>query len=445
MLWGCKKEEPINYVILSGTITNKTEDFTIMSRDRSFKHALTMGEDGSFLDTLRVNAGTYMLYGGKNVAAVYLEKGNNIIINADANNFDETLSFSGKGSEVSKYLVAKSAKEKELKGEGRTFYTLEEADFKAKAKEIETTLKKMVDTQEGVSEEFKAKEKKDLHYAYLMNLNSYGQYHSYYAKKPDFKPSDSFLTEFKDFDFNNEEDYIASANYRQLVSGNVMDEAQKMIKDESLSYNMASLKSATNIKNEYIKNDILYSTAKMGMTFTNDVQGYYKIFMDASTDDKNNKEISETYNKLKTVAPGQPSPKFVDYENYAGGSTSLDDLKGKYVYIDIWATWCGPCKAEIPFLQKVEKQYHGKNIEFVSISVDRKADHDKWKAMVKEKELGGIQLFTGNDFKTKFIEDYFVMGIPKFILLDPNGDIVQSSAPRPSDEKLIELFDELGV
>ena len=65
--------------------------------------------------------------------------------------------------------------------------------------------------------------------------------------------------------------------------------------------------------------------------------------------------------------------------------------------------------------------------------------------MVKDKELGGIQLFTGNDFKSEFIEDYFVMGIPKFILLDPNGNIVKSSAPRPSDAKLIDLFNQLEI
>ena len=55
----------------------------------------------------------------------------------------------------------------------------------------------------------------------------------------------------------------------------------------------------------------------------------------------------------------------------------------------MWATWCNPCKKEIPFLQKVEKQYHGKNIEFVSISVDQEKDHDTWKKMVADKNLSG--------------------------------------------------------
>ncbi|GAA3604243.1 TlpA disulfide reductase family protein [Flavivirga amylovorans] len=140
---------------------------------------------------------------------------------------------------------------------------------------------------------------------------------------------------------------------------------------------------------------------------------------------------------------GKESPKFTDYENYAGGLTSLDDLKGKYVYIDMWATWCGPCKKEIPFLKEVEKAYHGKPIEFVSISIDRQNAYDTWRSMVKEKELSGIQLFAKED-KT-FADAYKITGIPRFILIDPQGNVIDADAPRPSDEELKSLFNELNI
>ena len=74
-------------------------------------------------------------------------------------------------------------------------------------------------------------------------------------------------------------------------------------------------------------------------------------------------------NLAKSKLVNTMSPSF-NYDNYAGGKTKLEDFKGKYVYIDVWATWCGPCRAEIPFLKKVEEKYHDKNITFVSISVD---------------------------------------------------------------------------
>ncbi|PHR71023.1 MAG: thioredoxin [Lutibacter sp.] len=150
--------------------------------------------------------------------------------------------------------------------------------------------------------------------------------------------------------------------------------------------------------------------------------------------------------QLKEDLPkGSKSPTFEKYENYKGGITSLSDLKGKYVYVDVWATWCGPCKREIPFLKEVEKKYHGKNIEFVSMSIDVEKDHDKWKAMVADKELGGIQLFAPKNWSSEFVQNYKITGIPRFLLIDPNGNVVTPSAPRPSEEALIELFDQENI
>ncbi|WP_435254143.1 TlpA family protein disulfide reductase [Tenacibaculum sp. A30] len=159
------------------------------------------------------------------------------------------------------------------------------------------------------------------------------------------------------------------------------------------------------------------------------------------------KYLTKVYNDkqylAKNLAKGMASPKFVDYENNAGGTTSLDDLKGKYVYIDLWATWCQPCKNEIPFLKQVEAKYHNKNIAFVSISVDRQKDYETWKQMIVDKELTGVQLYAKED--KSFMDAYRVSGIPRFILLDPQGNIVDSNAPRPSNPKLVELFESLNI
>ncbi|MCF7560677.1 TlpA family protein disulfide reductase [Sabulilitoribacter multivorans] len=162
---------------------------------------------------------------------------------------------------------------------------------------------------------------------------------------------------------------------------------------------------------------------------------------------------------LKTELPkGSPSPSFEDYENYKGGTTSLSDLKGKYVYVDVWATWCGPCKAEIPSLKKLEKDYHGKNIQFVSLSVDDGRGYraetkeeaatlakEGWKAMIKEKELGGIQIIAPEGWQSQFVRDYKINGIPRFLLIDPEGNIVSPDAPRPSSESITKLFTELNI
>ena len=142
--------------------------------------------------------------------------------------------------------------------------------------------------------------------------------------------------------------------------------------------------------------------------------------------------------KLEGIA----SPSFT-YENHKGGTTKLEDFKGKYVYIDVWATWCGPCRAEIPFLKKVEEKYHGKNIEFVSISVDVDKDHEKWQKFVTEKELGGVQLFADKNWNSDFIKAFGINSIPRFLLIDPTGKVVKADAARPSSEELTKLLDTL--
>lgn len=136
------------------------------------------------------------------------------------------------------------------------------------------------------------------------------------------------------------------------------------------------------------------------------------------------------------------APSF-EYENHAGGKAKLEDFKGKYVYIDVWATWCGPCRAEIPSLKMVEEKYHGKNIAFLSISVDENKDHEKWKTFVTEKQLGGVQLFADKNWNSDFIKYFEINSIPRFLLIDPSGKVVNADADRPSNPRLQKTLDAL--
>ena len=119
------------------------------------------------------------------------------------------------------------------------------------------------------------------------------------------------------------------------------------------------------------------------------------------------------------------------YKNQDEKLVKLSDFKGKYVFVDIWATWCGPCKAQMPYLKQLENEMHGKNIEFVSISVDVPKDRQKWLDYVKENEMVGHTLMADNAFKDEMMIKYGVKAIPRFILIDPKGNIVSSNTPQP--------------
>lgn len=141
--------------------------------------------------------------------------------------------------------------------------------------------------------------------------------------------------------------------------------------------------------------------------------------------------------QAKAKMVGTAAPDF-EYESIEGKKVKLSDFKGKYVYIDVWATWCGPCRAEIPHLKKLEENLHGKNIEFVSISVDYEKDYEKWKKFVADKQLGGVQLYADKSWESSFIQSFGINSIPRFILIDPNGNVVSSDEDRPSQPKLQE-------
>lgn len=161
--------------------------------------------------------------------------------------------------------------------------------------------------------------------------------------------------------------------------------------------------------------------------------------------------FKQAYSNNKLMGKGKPSPKFENYVDFKGGKKSLDSFKGKYVYIDVWATWCGPCIREIPSLKSIEKEFHKKNIEFVSISTDEsrrnggswEAAEKKWRDFVKEKQMSGVQLWSGQDYS--FQQAYQISGIPRFILIDPKGNIVDANAPRPSDPRLKTLLQSLDM
>lgn len=442
----CKNEAPvIDYAVVLGKFENTSEDEIILSNmvDRKVSDTINVNPDGTFKDTIRLQKGHYYLKYDKSMSPIYIEEGYQLNITANVKYLDSTMNITGNGSEENLFLKERKNKVDEFDGD-ENFYMLNEEEFKEKIKQKKAIQDELIAENKKIAPQFKSSQKRDIEYEYLVALNNYESYHEYYTKKPDFKVSENFLDKTKTIAFDSEEDYSISRAYKNLVASHYIDEAKKMSESDSLPEDVARIIAYGKIPIEKIRTDLL-NNAIFGITVTKHLNDYYGAFKTASTNQEQMKTIDAYYDKLKMIQVGEPSPKFHKYENYASGDSSLDDFKGKYVYIDVWATWCGPCLAQIPALKAIEKLYHDRNIEFVSISVDKSKDYEKWKTMIKERELGGVQLIADKDFESNFIKDYVIRGIPKFILLDPKGNIVNANAPRPSDKKLIDLFDELSI
>jgi thiol-disulfide isomerase/thioredoxin len=108
---------------------------------------------------------------------------------------------------------------------------------------------------------------------------------------------------------------------------------------------------------------------------------------------------------------------------------SLNHLQGRYVVVDVWATWCGPCKREAPYFEELAEQYTSESLAFVSVSIDE--DKDKWLVDVQRKQGKVLQIWTGTD--DRFTKAFDINSIPRFMLIGPRGEIINDDMPPPSD------------
>ncbi len=439
----CKQEVKPDYSVINGTVGNNTAE-TALVRGNEFEAQIPINENGVFTDTLHLKRdGFYELYVGRERTEIYLEKGKSLSVNLNADEFDESLKYSGDLANVNNFLAAKYLWN-EQKLDFKEVFSLDEEDFLKKIETNQKSIDSLYAANKIDNENFKAQLGKEEKYSRAILIENFKDAHRYFSGDETYRVSSDFYDNLKDIDFKDTIAYRNSVGYQNLLEAHF----NRLVNEETFesgnnNQTVMYLKKVNEaLPNGYAKDKIMSSYLQFGLKPDGTLDEAYSIYKNSNPNPENLAKLTEHYNKLKTITAGNPSPTF-NYENHKGGTTDLASLKGKFVYIDVWATWCGPCLREIPSLKEVEKDYHNKNVEFVSISIDESKDYDKWKAMVSEKELGGVQLMADKNWKSKFVEDYAILGIPRFILIDPQGNIVSADAPRPSDPELRKTLDGL--
>lgn len=433
---------PIETVTVSGKITN-TSDQKIAIRGESFFKEITLKPDGSFSETFSIDyTGTYTLTTAENRMSLYLTKGTKLNLSGDNKDFYKSMKYSGKGSVENQYIVKKTAVTIPIKQDET--YRLSEVDFLDKLRTIKESIMTTYNTTKFEDAAFKQKELKNIYYFEQLYIRNYPTYHAHYAKIAGFQPSPTFPKIDPLLNLDDDEAFLFSNPYKQLVNEVFSESMGKKMQPTDEYMAAYALPEIKKLKSQSIKNAFTQTLSYEITPGNPNSANLYNELMALSTNPFFKEDLTKKYNKTKSLSSGKVSPAF-EYENHKGGKTSLASLKGSYVYVDVWATWCGPCRQEIPALQKVEQQFHGKNIKFVSISIDAKKDHEKWNKMVTDKQLGGIQLFADNDWNSEFVKGYAIDSIPRFIIIGPDGTIVNADAPRPSDSKLTEFLGSLKI
>ena len=171
----------------------------------------------------------------------------------------------------------------------------------------------------------------------------------------------------------------------------------------------------------------------------NNIDEIYEAYLAINTQRAVPEEITKLYEHYRTMTAGQKANDF-DMYDIDGNKVMLSDLKGKYVYIDCWATWCGPCKMEIPYMEKLYEHYKDNaDIVLISVSIDEKVND--WKNMVEKDKPQWKQFIVKNALESDLCKNYGITGIPRFIMVDKYGNLINLNAPRPSTENIIEWID----
>lgn len=254
-------------------------------------------------------------------------------------------------------------------------------------------------------------------------------------------PADSARIDiYRDFDMSNEVAYRNSTEYRALfmqqyynlnnkvfaLDGNVRG---KILSDKVIN---------TYITNPFLKEELSYQYMMDRFRLKRDVEQAYQEYITSSANKAYINDVKTIYMGSRTKE-GALSPDFV-FPDANGAKVSLSSMRGSYVYIDLWATYCIPCIGQIPALKALDKKYEGRNIRFVSISVDATKDKQKWKNFVAANKLTGIQLFA-NGTESEFHKYFNVFGIPRFILIGPDGKVLAEDALQATDPELQKQLD----
>lgn len=367
---------------------------------------------------------------------LYIEPGKGFDVTIKMEEGKPIPTFTGKGAGKNRYLNNDSL-------HYTPDYNLTEAEFMTS---LDACLKNrftFLDAQH-FDAPFTELEKKRLTYTVYASLPDYPGYHVFQTQQWEYQPTQAYYDKI-DSIFTEDADLVDLAVYQQFIRRYVvMKQAQNVDNISDLQYARNELDYVTRHFREpavieHLVDNIIYAyVERLGISDLPSLSPFYENYVHSV---KKKATFKALCDKWIRIAPGQPSPSFA-YRDINGQEVSLSDLAGKYVYIDVWATRCGPCCRELPALKKLEEKYAHRNIHFVSISCDQ--DRSVWEKFVKEEKLNGIQLqsFRNDDF----IKTYMISTIPRFILIDREGRIMNAHMSRPSEpetEKFIETLEGL--
>lgn len=360
--------------------------------------------------------------------SIYFEKGDRAAVTFDGMDFKKTFNFEGKKADAVKYLNTVK-----LTALPDTDYALPFDQFLTKTQAKENDALALLEANSlGSAGDFTKMEEGRIKYSYATTLLMHPVGYRMMNEDMSYMPDEEYYKIIEGYVQENEM-WLDLEEYRDFIleAAHVLDEDNRYVR-AMYPKTVAQMKYIARVfNNPDVREVLLHALAStyVDRYGIDEIQELENIFNTYVKDEGMKADFAAKYEKWDLAKPGKPSPDFVA-EDINGVSMSLKDFRGKYVYIDMWATWCNPCRREFPHLKNLEEKFKDANIVFLGLSTDN--NKSKWEEMVQSGVLSGVQLYLGP--QSKFQQSYNITGIPRFILLDKEGIIINADMTRPSSE-----------
>lgn len=428
-------------LILSGKLQYSTDsEIVIISYDGLFRQLISVVE-GSFHDTIDIQAGYYKLGFKSEYADLFLQPGGDIHVEIDMKSFDESIKYSGKGAPENNFISQSYLRYESAEKQLKKWDEITEEEYVKFLDDYTRVEMEALNSCSECSGFFKELQTKHFKVKRSLGLKQFPFLKAMFSGSMEpITLSEKYPDPFEGINLN-ETDMLMVPGYTDLVLAHIDPQVKNLVvTDSPRDYGVTILEVAkTNIPNEQIKERLAYETFKRYIDHSAQKQKFYKLAISMVNHAIYVDVINKSYGKWTSLKKGINVPEF-EFADSNGDKFKLTDFKGKYVLIDIWATWCMPCLAEIPAFNELHDKFKDSDIVFVGLAWQD--DKDKWLKKLEADKLKGIQLFADNS-NHDFFKTLIVNSIPRYILLDKEGKLLEHHAPRPSSGKLEEVLDGL--
>ncbi|HIA36505.1 MAG TPA: TlpA family protein disulfide reductase [Flavobacteriales bacterium] len=461
VLLGCTQtnveDKLISGVTITGKIENPKSDYAIFRSGKGKESQAdtafldSMGKFSLFIELKEEKYG-WFIHGGpfeingitmlrSERTAMYFVPGDSIELTINPEMFDESISYYGSGGAINNYLAKRYLIEEKMGIPAKEMYALDPQAFSSKTDSIKaaliTHLNLYVKENPEAPKKFTKNERANTIYSWALKRINYPEFHRNYTEFASFDLGPEYYKYLSDLNLD-DSSLTENLIYKNFLNEYIASEAKKVIAEDTSLTNenigllevkiqMATELFKTKDLSNYLLFNCMYQYIKQ--KGTKGIGALMEEFEKTCTNDEYKTKVRESYDIWKNLVEGNEAPDFA-CPDINEDSVSLSDFRGKYVYVDIWATWCGPCRRELPHLEKLQEEYKDKNIVFLSVSIDE--DEEAWKKMVKEKKMKGIQLIAAQGWDAGICKFYGIKSIPRFLLIGKDGEIIFAKAERPS-------------